>query len=118
MQEYADTAATLEAAQDLLARLQGEPSWLVWLELAALLPPWQVSPEIVDAYFGNLPHDEEDIEEEDRLEDEEYHEPLMDPPSGTVDPADDELYLRIQKSYAADHGSPPRFAFRGRSTWR
>ena len=101
VQEYADTAATLEAAQDLLARLQGEPSWLVWLELAALLPPWQVSPEIVDAYFGNLPPDEEDIEEEDRLEDEEYHEPLMDPPSGTVDPADDELYLRIQKSYAA-----------------
>jgi arylsulfatase A-like enzyme len=107
--EYADTAATLGAAQELLARLHGEPSWLVWLELAALLPPWQVSAQIVDAYFGNATPEEEEIDEEeeefideeDPLEDEEQHEPLMAPPAGPVDPADDDLYLRVQKSYAA-----------------
>ena len=110
--EYADTAATLEAAQVLLARLHRGPSWLVWLELAALLPPWRVSPEIIDAYFGSSTPDEEDeeeddeeeeefIDEDDPLEDEEQHEPLMDPPTGAVDPADDDLYLRVQKSYAA-----------------
>lgn len=113
VRECADTPETLEAAQELLARLHGEPSWLVWLELAALLPPWQVSPEIVDAYFGNLPPEEEEmteeddedeeefVDEDDLLEEEEQHEPLMDPAAGAVDPKDDELYLRVQKSYAA-----------------
>ena len=110
--EHADTAATLDAARDLLARLHGEPSWMVWLELAALLPPWQVSPEIVDAYFGSPPPTRRKIGGGGRgrrktstrktlLEEEEQHEPMMDPPAGAVDPADDDLYLRIQKSYAA-----------------
>ena len=111
VRQCADTPETLEAAQELLVRLQDEPSWLMWLELAALLPPWRVSPEIVDAYFANLPpeveedEDEEDeeefVDEDDMLEEEEQHEPLMDPSAGAVDPKDDELYLRVQKSYAA-----------------
>ena len=107
VRECTDTPAVLESARELLAQLESE-SWMVWLELAALLPPWQVSPEIVDAYFANLPTDEEEEEDaideepdEEMLEDEEQHEPLMDPPTGVVDATDDDLYLRVQKSYAA-----------------
>ena len=123
VREHPNTAATLEAAGELLAGLPAESSWLVWLELGALLPPWKVPDDILDAYFAHLrpeelADDEEDDDDDDGhvshpaddaddeppgdiLEAEEQLDPLMDPPTGRVDPADDELYLRVQKSYAA-----------------
>lgn len=77
------------------------PSWLVWLELGALLPPWRPAEEIVEAYFTPAPLVEEEDEEDELVPEEAPLEPLLAPPSGQIDPDDDDLFLRVQTSYAA-----------------
>ncbi|MFO0842825.1 MAG: sulfatase-like hydrolase/transferase [Gemmataceae bacterium] len=106
----ADTPAAVELAREALAT--AGDSWLTWLELAALLPPWRVPAPIVEAYFAppDSGDDEEaDEEEEDEDEDEESGdlippeeplEPLFAPTLGPIDD-DDQLYLRLRETYAA-----------------
>jgi arylsulfatase A-like enzyme len=104
-----DTEAAVEAARSALAELAAAPSWLLWLEVGALLPPWRPAEEIVEAYFAPPPLDEDEEEaegeegEEPRAPEpwEEPLEPLLDPPAGPIDPDDDDLFLRVQTSYAA-----------------
>lgn len=102
----ADSAAALVAAHETLDDLTETPSWLLWLELSALLPPWDLPAEIVEPYLAPQPADEDEDEEEeeeglDYLAEEEQLEPLFAPPPGPIDPADDRLYLRIAKTYGA-----------------
>lgn len=107
----ADSAAALVAAHETLDDLTETPSWLLWLELSALLPPWDLPAEIVEPYLAPPPADEDEDEDDDAdaeeeegldyLAEEEPLDPLFAPPPGTIDPADDRLYLRIAKTYAA-----------------
>ena len=73
-------------------------SWLLWLELAALLPPWDVPEEYLERYLMEHFADDEDADE---TEEAEEWEPLLDPPSGPIDPNDDATFIRLQRSYAA-----------------
>ncbi len=102
--------ALVEQGRQALAELVLAPgSGLLWLELASLLPPWQIAGDFVDAYFAPPPVEEEEGDEEDEEEElldeeEEEEEPieaLFDPPPGPIDPEDDDLYLAIQTTFAA-----------------
>src|SRR5438105_1641055 len=42
---------TLEVARTTLGQLAGLDRWLLWIDLATLLPPWQVPAEFSDPYF-------------------------------------------------------------------
>ncbi len=66
---------TLEAARVALKRLARADQWLLWVDLATLLPPWEVPAEFSDPYFQEL-EDEEPAEDgaEDTEEDEEPEE--------------------------------------------
>src|SRR5262245_40720734 len=59
---------------------------LLWLTTDELLPPWDPSDESVAAAF-------EDADEE--------VEPWPDPPTDSVDPYDDRLFERLQRSYGS-----------------
>jgi arylsulfatase A-like enzyme len=100
--------ATLNAAEAALDELGDQPDWLLWLDLATLLPPWHVPEEYQTPYFEEeLVEDEEDDDEREMgpEEDDEVPleplTPLPDPVPGPIDADDDDLFLRIQGSYAA-----------------
>ncbi|MFO0925920.1 MAG: hypothetical protein U0736_02645 [Gemmataceae bacterium] len=99
----ADTAAALVATHEALDELADEPSWLLWVELAALLPPWDLPAEIIEPYFAPPADDDEDDEDEDEQEgldylaEEEQVEPLVEPPEGMIDTNDDRLYLAFRR---------------------
>jgi arylsulfatase A-like enzyme len=95
--------SVLEAARSALGRLAGRDRWLLWVDLATTLPPWDVPEEFQEPYFREEPLDDEDDEEDDEEEPVEYEPllPLPDPAEGPMDPEDDELFLRLWSSYAA-----------------
>src|SRR5437763_1716394 len=77
--EWISTPALARAA---LTQLAGLDRWLLWVDLATLLPPWEVSAEFSDPYFQELEEEEkvdedeeEDIEEEGEPDEEFYEEP-------------------------------------------
>jgi Sulfatase len=94
---------TLEATLAAVEELAGVPHWLLWVDLAVLLPPWHVPDDLQDAYLEEQPCDEEEEDEEEAelLEQREPLEPLLDPAPGAIDPHDDATFLRLQGSYAA-----------------
>jgi arylsulfatase A-like enzyme len=97
--------ATLESVGAALERLEKRDNWLLWIDLAPLLPPWNVPVEIQEAYFREE-IDEEDEEGADSSEDDEREEnepliPISEVPSGPIDGEDDYFYLSLQTSYAA-----------------
>jgi arylsulfatase A-like enzyme len=95
--------ATLEATGAALLRLEQRDHWLLWLELATPLPPWNVPEEFQAPYFTEEPAEDEEDEGEDEEEEQasEPLTPLTELAGGPVDPDDDYLYLSIQTSYAA-----------------
>jgi arylsulfatase A-like enzyme len=98
-EEETPLEAMIRAASERLAALDDRQHALVWLDLATLVPPWQVPVDFEELYFEEEPPDsEEDEEEEVALE---PLTPLPDPPAGRIDEEDDTLFLRIQGSYAA-----------------
>jgi arylsulfatase A-like enzyme len=68
-----------------LHRLAGPEHWLLWVESAALLPPWDVPAESHDP----------GVEEEEPLA------PWTGPLPEAIDAEDDETFLRLQAAYAA-----------------
>ncbi|MBY0522144.1 MAG: sulfatase-like hydrolase/transferase [Gemmataceae bacterium] len=111
----------METTQAVLKRLAKRDSWLVWVELATLLPPWQVPPSFQERYFaedeeGEVEEDETDGEDDEDMDDVEDDEaeideegdetdertltPLIDPAPGFVEPAADVTLARLQRSYA------------------
>ncbi len=101
--------ATLKRARSRLKALLPTDGWLLWAEFT-VLPPWQVAGQFLDQAFGAAPReegpdeDEEDEEETRGLEhlpEDERLEPLLVPPAGPVDAADDTLFLRAQSTMAA-----------------
>jgi arylsulfatase A-like enzyme len=93
--------ATLEAAGAALLRLEPRDDWLLWIELATTLPPWNVPEEFQIPYFSEEPIEDEDEDEGEEEQASEPLTPLTDIASGLVDPDDDYLYLSLQTSYAA-----------------
>ena len=98
------SGVVLETAAAALERLAGRDAWLLWVDAAALLPPWDTPEEFLAPYFEEEPDDagpeEMDEEEGDLSEPEEPLTPLNDPTLGPIDPADEALFLRLQGSYA------------------
>jgi arylsulfatase A-like enzyme len=100
--------SAVSAAEAVLGRLAGRDGWLLWVDLATPLPPWEVPEEFQAPYFEEPPPDEdeeneEDEEEREPSEEEEELEPILplpDPAEGPIDPDDDILFERLQSSYA------------------
>jgi arylsulfatase A-like enzyme len=88
----------LAAAGGELHRLADRDGWLLWVELATLLPPWEAPEEFLLHYFDAAGQEEEEEEPDD--EGAEPLTPITDPPTGLVDPADDATFLRLQRTYA------------------
>jgi arylsulfatase A-like enzyme len=84
----------LEGAGQALEGLAESDSWLLWLDLAALLPPWDVPDELLERYLAEQGA-------EDEADEQEVLEPLLDPPAGPIDPHDDQTFIRLQRTYAA-----------------
>jgi hypothetical protein len=125
------TRATLKAATQALDEMSALPSWMLWVEVSALLP-WKVPESVLEELFANEeeveeiiePEEEEELAEGEEIEDEEEEEeefedpelaeqdqgfipeepplePLLQPTIGPIDRNDDLLYLRLQRTYAA-----------------
>jgi arylsulfatase A-like enzyme len=95
----------LEAVGEALGRLAERDDWLLWLDLATPLPPWDVPEEFLAPYFtGEEGEAEEEEAEEGGEEEGEPGEPLTpvrEVEPGPIDPTDDRLFLSLQGSYAA-----------------
>jgi arylsulfatase A-like enzyme len=94
----------VSAAEAALARWGDRDGWLLWLDLATVLPPWDLPDEFLAPYFAAEPAEDEGEEEEEEDEEEEQEElltPMRDVAFGPVDPADDALFLSLQSSCAA-----------------
>src|SRR5207248_2563276 len=88
--------AVLDAAGAALERLAGRDDWLLWVDLAPLIPPWETPEEFLAPYFQEQSGDDEPDEDEADVSSEEEMEPLKplnDPATGPMDPEDDELFL-------------------------
>jgi arylsulfatase A-like enzyme len=101
---------SLEAARVALQRLAERPDWLLWIELATPLPPWDVPEDFRDPYFTRPiveqeETDEEEVDEAEEVESTEEEIEILEPidgvVTGAIDPRDDTLFLRLQSSYAA-----------------
>ena len=90
---------TLTAVQAALDDLKQHDNWLLWIELATLLPPWQPPEEYQTPYFEDEPASAAEDEDEDS--EREPLTPISQVMEGTIDPEDDELFVRLQSSYAA-----------------
>jgi arylsulfatase A-like enzyme len=88
----------LDAAIAALERAEANEHGLIWLQLATLLPPWELPDDYREAYFQEA--EEEGDEEEEETDAEEPLTPLTDPQPGAADPNDDALFLRLQRTYA------------------
>jgi arylsulfatase A-like enzyme len=73
----------------------------VWLDLAALLPPWEVPKEFIQPYFQEAEVETEAEAEEDEGSEGEELEPLFDPNPGLLVPPADQMLARLQHTYAA-----------------
>jgi arylsulfatase A-like enzyme len=106
---------TVETANATLRGLKNE-HWLLWVELATMLPPWNVPAEFSEPYFRDEEEpeeaaedaEEEEVEEEtvdeEPASEEEEEEPLTpwpDPAPGRINTEDDIDFARLQSSYAA-----------------
>ncbi|HTU18267.1 MAG TPA: sulfatase-like hydrolase/transferase [Gemmataceae bacterium] len=98
--------AVLEAVGTTLEQLERRDNWLLWIDLATLLPPWNLPAEFQEAYFTEESDEEDEEEEYDETDEAEEEEsepltPLTEAPAGAIDGEDDYLYLSLQTSYAA-----------------
>jgi hypothetical protein len=98
----------LEVSRAVLAQLAEEDNWLLWIDLATLLPPWQVPADFSDPYFHE-PTAEEEAEHDkvEHIEDAEHYDqdddpltPWPDPPIGFIHTEDDLDFCRLQATYA------------------
>ncbi len=82
----------LEVVRKALARLAGVDPWLLWLDLADLLPPWNVPDQIYRGYLQSPELDDWD---------EEPMQPVLNPVPDPLGADDTRTFLRLQASYAA-----------------
>jgi arylsulfatase A-like enzyme len=99
-EEATPLEASLEAAGAALLRLEKHENWLLWIDLATLLAPWNVPEEFLTPYFTEEPAEDEEAGEEEEQASEPLT-PLTEIAAETVDPEDDHLLLSLWTSYAA-----------------
>jgi arylsulfatase A-like enzyme len=96
---------TLDVARSALEQLASAERWLLWVDLATLLPPWHVPADFSEPYFHD-PGDEDEEESADEGEQEEEPKeedpltPWPDPPVGPINTDDDIDFCRLQATYA------------------
>jgi arylsulfatase A-like enzyme len=93
--------AVLETVGKALEQLERRDNWLLWIDLATLLPPWNMPADFQEAFFSE--ESDEDAEEFEEADTEES-KPLTlltEIPAGPIDCKDDHRYLSLQTSYAA-----------------
>ena len=100
----------------LLARVKAHPRWLLWVETDRLIPPWDVPPDVFEAYVGDA--EEPVAEEADEADDDDPADgetgpvaeaaqppepaaPWSDPPVGPFDPSDLDAWEWLHASFAA-----------------
>jgi arylsulfatase A-like enzyme len=89
---------TARAALATVKRLAAHDRGLVWVELATLLPPWDVPAEFLEPYFQDETDEDDDEEEEE--DEREPLEPLPDPEPGPLEPPEEVTFIRLQRTYA------------------
>jgi len=87
--------ATLSTAVQVLDGLFAKENWLAWVELATLVPPWNVPDEYVAPYFEPEAADDESDQPAEPVQ------PLFDPPPGMLGADDEETLERLRLSYAS-----------------
>jgi arylsulfatase A-like enzyme len=85
---------SLEAAFVSIKKLARRDRWLVWFELATLLPPWNLPDEFRDKYFDATASAEDDGDEETLLE------PLVDPAAESPSTTEEKTLERLIRTYA------------------
>jgi arylsulfatase A-like enzyme len=98
---------TLESARTALGQLAELDCWLLWVDLAALLPPWEVPAEFSDPYFQEQEENEDEEEpEEESVEDEEEDTEEEEDAEAREERSDEELpdeeFVDIEDSEAGD----------------
>lgn len=87
-----------ELASEGLDDLAAHQQWMLWMEMAALLPPWTIPAEQLDPYF----HPGKPYEEEENNDGpDELLEPLLAPLVGPLLTPAQESFQRLQSTYAA-----------------
>ena len=104
----------LELLPSVLSQLQERESWLLWIDIDMLLPPWDIPQDLFNVYI-----DEDDELEASATDDEDEepetiadinideYEPIMpiapwsDPPYGPFDSDDQITWEYLHRSYAA-----------------
>jgi arylsulfatase A-like enzyme len=91
---------TIEAATQALDRFAAIEQWFLWIELALLLPPWELPTDFLDRF---LREEEPDQDEEDDIGKEESCPllPLCAPTTGPLQVGDESTFRRLQGTYAA-----------------
>jgi arylsulfatase A-like enzyme len=85
-------AVTRRRVRAALKKLEQRESSLIWVELDALLPPWNVATEFWDQYSQQSTHDDDDFQ---------VTEPWFEQLPHQIDASDNETWVRIQSTYAA-----------------
>jgi hypothetical protein len=81
-------------ADSALEKLSKQERWLLWMDMGALLPPWNVPDDFQGMYFESEADDDREESEGDALE--LGSGPLPE----RVESDDDETYLRLQRTFA------------------
>ena len=87
-------AAVADGLPAVLGELAPHAEWLLWVELDALLPPWDVSAAVFDAYVQDLVGDDGDAGDEPV-------EPWADPATGWFDRDDLAAWELLHRTFAA-----------------
>lgn len=94
--ENATLESALEAGRLALDNLAAREHWLLWFDLACLLPPWSIPADYLDPYF-QAPDADDEEETGDEIE---TLEPLLAPAPGPLPAPTDESFLRLQSTFA------------------
>jgi arylsulfatase A-like enzyme len=92
---------TLTAVLATLDDLKRRDNWLLWIEFATLLQPWQTPEEYQTPYFEDEPDSEDEDEDDNEDRESDPLTPISEVIEGPINAEDDELFVRLQSSYAA-----------------
>lgn len=99
------TQAILKSLDEELTNFSSPGKELLCIELDDLLPPWEISEEYLDLYFGAAPEDQEIAEPllpgEVAPAPLPVSEPVFEPQTGFLDPDDYQSFLNLQETYGA-----------------
>jgi arylsulfatase A-like enzyme len=93
----------LQRTGEALDQLGSHEHWLLWLDLATLLAPWEIPEEYQYLYFNEEDAEEEAPEKEEEEEELEAKGPLRPwtgPLPENLDPEDTTTFRRLQGSFA------------------